>query len=149
MESPVNMSAILLAYLAFVLYIGPRFMANRKPYQLKEVMIVYNFSLVAVSIYIVYEVRESNIPSSVNTTIKCLASCNACVSILLGRQQLQFIQLAFLFKDPIKFLTLLTSIRGVLCDIQHTMSNVSDSAMSEYIHHGTAADQRRCQKHGT
>ena len=94
MESPVNMSAILLAYLAFVLYIGPRFMANRKPYQLKEVMIVYNFSLVAVSIYIVYEVRESNIPSSVNNTIKCLASCNAWVSILLGQQQPQFTQLA-------------------------------------------------------
>lgn len=55
MGSPVNMTAILLAYLAFVLYIGPRYMANRKPYQLKEAMIVYNFSLVALSIYIVYE----------------------------------------------------------------------------------------------
>ncbi|KAG5275795.1 hypothetical protein AALO_G00124630 [Alosa alosa] len=55
MGSPVNMTAILIAYLAFVLYIGPRYMANRKPYQLKEVMIIYNFSLVALSIYIVYE----------------------------------------------------------------------------------------------
>lgn len=59
MESPVNMSAILLAYLAFVLYIGPRYMANRKPYHLKEAMIVYNFSLVALSIYIVYEFMMS------------------------------------------------------------------------------------------
>lgn len=62
MESPVNMSAILLAYLAFVLYIGPRYMANRKPYHLKEAMIVYNFSLVALSIYIVYEVSHHRIP---------------------------------------------------------------------------------------
>lgn len=63
MGTPVNMTAILLAYLAFVLYIGPRYMANRKPYQLKEAMIVYNFSLVALSIYIVYEVSHVNISS--------------------------------------------------------------------------------------
>ncbi|KAK2874463.1 hypothetical protein Q8A67_021616 [Cirrhinus molitorella] len=55
MESPVNMSAILLAYLFFVLYAGPKFMANRKPFQLKEAMIVYNLSLVGLSAYIVYE----------------------------------------------------------------------------------------------
>uniref|UniRef100_A0A9J7XFV8 Elongation of very long chain fatty acids protein 1 n=1 Tax=Cyprinus carpio carpio TaxID=630221 RepID=A0A9J7XFV8_CYPCA len=55
MESPVNMSAILLAYLFFVLYAGPKFMANRKPFQLKEAMIIYNLSLVGLSVYIVYE----------------------------------------------------------------------------------------------
>lgn len=57
MESPVNMTAILLAYLFFALYAGPRFMANRKPFQLKEAMIIYNLSLVGLSVYIVYEVR--------------------------------------------------------------------------------------------
>lgn len=31
-------------------------MAKRKPFQLKEAMIVYNFMLVVLSIYIVYEV---------------------------------------------------------------------------------------------
>uniref|UniRef100_A0A673GAW2 Elongation of very long chain fatty acids protein n=1 Tax=Sinocyclocheilus rhinocerous TaxID=307959 RepID=A0A673GAW2_9TELE len=56
MGSPVNMSAILLAYLFFVLYAGPKFMANRKPFQLKEAMIIYNLSLVGLSAYIVYEV---------------------------------------------------------------------------------------------
>ncbi|XP_043984651.1 elongation of very long chain fatty acids protein 1b [Gambusia affinis] len=55
MQSPVPMSAILLVYLFFVLYVGPRIMANRKPFQLKEPMIVYNFFLVALSVYIVYE----------------------------------------------------------------------------------------------
>ncbi|CAL8307759.1 unnamed protein product [Lota lota] len=55
MQSPVSMSAILLCYLFFVLYLGPRTMANRKPLQLKEAMITYNFALVALSIFIVYE----------------------------------------------------------------------------------------------
>ncbi|KAI3368830.1 hypothetical protein L3Q82_025814 [Scortum barcoo] len=55
MQSPVPMSVILLCYLFFVLYLGPRIMANRKPFQLKEGMIVYNFLLVALSIFIVYE----------------------------------------------------------------------------------------------
>lgn len=58
MQSPIPMSAILLCYLLFVLYLGPRIMANRKPFQLKEAMIVYNFALVALSIYIVYEVSQ-------------------------------------------------------------------------------------------
>nr|WMZ00127.1 elongation of very long chain fatty acids protein 1b [Plecoglossus altivelis] len=55
MQSPLYMSATLLSYLFFVLFAGPRFMANRKPYQLKEAMIIYNFSLVGLSIFIVYE----------------------------------------------------------------------------------------------
>lgn len=61
MESPFNMSAILLAYLFFALYAGPKFMANRKPFQLKEAMVIYNLSLVGLSIYIVYEVKTFHI----------------------------------------------------------------------------------------
>lgn len=58
MDGPIPMTSILLCYLFFVLYLGPRIMANRKPFQLKEAMIVYNFTLVALSIFIVYEVRS-------------------------------------------------------------------------------------------
>lgn len=58
MQSPIPMTAILLSYLFFVLYLGPRLMANRKPFKLQEAMIVYNFALVALSIFIVYEVRR-------------------------------------------------------------------------------------------
>lgn len=50
------MTSILLTYVYFVLSLGPRIMANRKPFQLRGFMIVYNFSLVALSLYIVYEV---------------------------------------------------------------------------------------------
>jgi len=55
MENPVPMTVTLICYLFFVLVAGPRIMANRKPFQLKEAMIVYNFALVALSIFIVYE----------------------------------------------------------------------------------------------
>lgn len=63
MQSPIHMSVILLCYLFFVLYLGPRIMANRKPFQLQEAMIVYNFTLVALSIFIVYEVRRQYLKS--------------------------------------------------------------------------------------
>ncbi|XP_003462570.3 very long chain fatty acid elongase 1 isoform X2 [Cavia porcellus] len=55
MGSPLLMTSILLTYVYFVLSLGPRIMANRKPFQLRGFMIVYNFSLVALSLYIVYE----------------------------------------------------------------------------------------------
>ena len=64
MQSPVSMTAILLCYLLFVLYVGPRMMANRKPLQLKEAMIVYNFTLVALSVFIVFEVRMCRVIQS-------------------------------------------------------------------------------------
>lgn len=70
MQSPIPMSIILLCYLLFVLYIGPRIMANRKPFQLKEAMIVYNFTLVALSVYIVYEVRHYHL------NLQHLHNCN-------------------------------------------------------------------------
>ncbi|XP_077190235.1 very long chain fatty acid elongase 1 isoform X2 [Paroedura picta] len=55
MGTPWLMTTILLSYSYFVLSLGPRIMANRKPLNLKTFMIVYNFSMVALSIYIVYE----------------------------------------------------------------------------------------------
>lgn len=56
MGSPWLMTSILISYVFFVLSLGPRLMANRKPLNLKKFMIVYNFSMVALSVYIVYEV---------------------------------------------------------------------------------------------
>lgn len=38
---------------------GPKFMADRKPYKLDKVLMVYNFGQVLVSIYLVYEVNFS------------------------------------------------------------------------------------------
>lgn len=55
MQSPIRMTLILLGYVVLAVYVGPRLMAKRKPFQLKEVMIIYNFSMVAFNAYIVYE----------------------------------------------------------------------------------------------
>uniref|UniRef100_A0A4X2LMR9 Elongation of very long chain fatty acids protein n=1 Tax=Vombatus ursinus TaxID=29139 RepID=A0A4X2LMR9_VOMUR len=55
MDTPLLMTSILVAYVYFVLSLGPRLMANRKPFQLRGFMVIYNFSLVALSLYIVYE----------------------------------------------------------------------------------------------
>ncbi len=56
MQNPIPMTFILLGYVIFVLYVGPRYMASRKPFHLNTAMIVYNFSMVAFNTYIVYEV---------------------------------------------------------------------------------------------
>lgn len=58
MQSPIEMTSILVAYVFFAVYVGPRLMANRKPLRLNTAMIVYNLSMVLLNAYIVYEVTE-------------------------------------------------------------------------------------------
>lgn len=58
MQSPVEMTFILLAYVVFAVSVGPRLMANRKPFGLNMAMIVYNLSMVLLNGYIVYEVEQ-------------------------------------------------------------------------------------------
>lgn len=55
--SPIPGLTILAAYLYFVSTWGPRYMANRKPFKLENVLIVYNLIQVAASVYLFYEVR--------------------------------------------------------------------------------------------
>ncbi|XP_056600250.1 elongation of very long chain fatty acids protein 1a [Triplophysa dalaica] len=59
MQSPIQMTLILLGYVFFVLYAGPRFMANRKPLRLNTAMVFYNFFMVAYNAYVVYELLMS------------------------------------------------------------------------------------------
>ncbi|XP_008283977.1 elongation of very long chain fatty acids protein 1a [Stegastes partitus] len=59
MQSPIQMTSILLAYVFLSVYVGPRLMANRKPFGLKTAMIVYNLSMVLLNAYIVYEFMMS------------------------------------------------------------------------------------------
>ncbi|KAM7379330.1 hypothetical protein PAMP_004893 [Pampus punctatissimus] len=56
MQGPLQMTTILLGYVFFSVYAGPRLMANRKPFRLNSAMIVYNLSMVLLNAYIVYEV---------------------------------------------------------------------------------------------
>lgn len=58
MRSPVQMTSILIAYVFFSVYIGPRLMSNRKAFRLNTAMIAYNLSMVLLNGYIVYEVNK-------------------------------------------------------------------------------------------
>lgn len=55
-NSPGPLLIILVTYLYFCLYAGPRYMKNRKPFQLKQTLIVYNVIQVVLSAVLVIEV---------------------------------------------------------------------------------------------
>jgi hypothetical protein len=55
-NNPTPILTILATYLYFCLYAGPRYMKNRKPFQLKNTLIVYNIVQVVLSIILVIEV---------------------------------------------------------------------------------------------
>lgn len=59
-SSPFPTLTILIAYHYFVRSWGPRYMANRKPYKLENVLLVYNFVQVLVSVFLFYEVMWAN-----------------------------------------------------------------------------------------
>ncbi|KAI4460630.1 fatty acid acyl transferase-related [Holotrichia oblita] len=52
MSSPFYTLGICISYVIIVKYIGPKFMENRKPLQLKNVLIVYNFLQVVFSTWL-------------------------------------------------------------------------------------------------
>lgn len=56
MSSPWASLVICVAYFIFV-KMGPTIMANREPFELKKVLIVYNFCMVLLSTYCFVEVR--------------------------------------------------------------------------------------------
>ena len=55
LTTPEPMVIIVVSYLAFV-FIGPKVMENRQPFDLKKCILVYNFLLVALSGYMCVEV---------------------------------------------------------------------------------------------
>lgn len=56
MFTPLPTVAFVLLYLSWVLVIGPLYMRDRKPYSLKNTLIVYNAFQVLLSAYMFYEV---------------------------------------------------------------------------------------------
>lgn len=58
MRGPLPTLIICLTYAFIVKYVGPKLMENRKPFDLKNTMIVYNVIEVILSSYIFYEVRN-------------------------------------------------------------------------------------------
>ncbi|KAI5754139.1 elongation of very long chain fatty acids protein AAEL008004-like [Diaphorina citri] len=57
--SPIPGLTIIGLYLYFILSYGPRFMANRKPLNLRYVLIVYNFFQVGISVWLVWEAMDA------------------------------------------------------------------------------------------
>lgn len=60
MSSPFPTLTICLFYAYFVKVLGPKLMENRKPFDLRKVMIWYNFFQVIFSSWLFYEVSETN-----------------------------------------------------------------------------------------
>lgn len=58
-KSPVPGLTIIGLYLYFVNSWGPRYMKDRKPYQFKNTLIIYNFIQVIISFYLFFEVSSS------------------------------------------------------------------------------------------
>lgn len=58
--SPGPLLTILMTYLYFCLYAGPRYMKDRKPFELKNTLIIYNIVQVILSVALVVEVSIKN-----------------------------------------------------------------------------------------
>lgn len=58
MNSPGPLLTIVVTYLYFCAYAGPRYMKDRKPFDLKNVIILYNFVQVFMSVFLVYEAMQ-------------------------------------------------------------------------------------------
>lgn len=57
--SPGPLLIILASYLYFCLYAGPKYMKDRKPFELKNTLLVYNAIQVLLSVALVIEVSFS------------------------------------------------------------------------------------------
>ncbi|XP_045475588.1 elongation of very long chain fatty acids protein AAEL008004-like [Harmonia axyridis] len=55
MQSPIPTVLMVLTYIYVILFLGPKMMANRKPYKLREVLILYNGAQVLYSAFMLYE----------------------------------------------------------------------------------------------
>ena len=59
-REPLYIFGLVIAYL-FIVTKGPKWMAHREGFELRKPLIVYNFFLVALSGWMMYEVRFMNV----------------------------------------------------------------------------------------
>lgn len=60
MKDPLPTLGMVITYLAWVLIVGPIYMRDRKPMQIKNTIVVYNAFQVLLSAYMFYEVSWLN-----------------------------------------------------------------------------------------
>ncbi|XP_035644117.1 elongation of very long chain fatty acids protein 1-like isoform X2 [Oncorhynchus keta] len=141
MRTPFQMTSILLGYVFFSLYAGPRLMVNRKPYHLKSAMIVYNFSMVFLNAFLVYEF----LMSGWGTTFTW--RCDLC-DYSSSPQALRMVRVAWWFYFS-KFIELLDTLFFVLpggMSSFHAMVNACVHVIM-YTYYGLSAAGPRFQKY--
>jgi hypothetical protein len=52
---PWNLMAILMAYFVIVTKLGPKWMKNRNPFELRSLMLLYNVVMVSINLFFLYE----------------------------------------------------------------------------------------------
>lgn len=57
MDNPLPTIGMIITYLAWVMIIGPIYMRDRKPMDLKNTLVLYNAGQVLLSAYMFYEVN--------------------------------------------------------------------------------------------
>lgn len=92
MHSPIPVTSILLAYLYFVLKLGPKLMENRPAYDLKNVLVIYNAYQVIFSTWLclqAFKYKEA-IPYLINNS--CSAAPNKIFQMAVSFIHLKLIQ---------------------------------------------------------
>lgn len=56
--SPLSVTMLLISYVLLI-KIGPKLMQSRKPFELRNIMIIYNISQIILNFYVVAVVRFS------------------------------------------------------------------------------------------
>lgn len=69
MEHPLFTFGLVAIYLSWVLVLGPLFMRDRKPFQLRRTLVIYNAFQVLLSGYMFYEVSSRLRPHTEATPI--------------------------------------------------------------------------------
>lgn len=72
MKTPFPIIIIFFAYIGLVIF-GPKIMKNQSPFNLKWILVPYNFGCVGLSAYMFYEVK----------TQTCGSRCNTCLLLMV------------------------------------------------------------------
>uniref|UniRef100_A0A3P8VVJ0 Elongation of very long chain fatty acids protein n=1 Tax=Cynoglossus semilaevis TaxID=244447 RepID=A0A3P8VVJ0_CYNSE len=103
MSSPFPQTFIIVAYIYFVTSLGPKIMENRKAFDLKSVLVVYNFIVVVLSLYMPFVmsgwgtgysfrcdlVDYSNSPQSLRFMNICSSFCFSQIFFVLRKKNSQ------------------------------------------------------------
>lgn len=71
LSSPVSLSLLIGIYLYVVKVTAPNFMRNRKPFNLRNILIVYNIFQILANIYLSEKVVSTKNPSNTSRQVFC------------------------------------------------------------------------------